>query len=78
MPCGYFSSNIEIIFITKDVIRLEIAIEIRLEFNQLEERKLVSSLINFDWLNFDPISISISSLITPLNVATLYQISCMS
>jgi len=36
-------------------IRLEIEIEIKLEFNQSEERKLVSSLVNFALICKNPI-----------------------
>jgi len=42
----------------KPVSQLEIVIEIRLEFNQSEERKPVSSLVNFALIGQNPISIS--------------------
>jgi len=47
----------------KACIRLEIGIEIELEFNQSEERKPISSLVNFALIGQNPISISISNLI---------------
>jgi len=40
---------------TKACIRLEIEIEIELEFNQSEERKSISSLVNFVLIGQNPI-----------------------
>jgi len=44
-------------------IRLEIKIEIRLEFNQSEERKPISSLVNFALIGQIPIQSQSQSLV---------------
>jgi len=54
--------------IHKARIRLEIKIEIGLEFNQSEKRKPISSLVNFALIGQNPISILICSLISVLLV----------
>jgi len=47
-------------------IRLEIGIEIELEFNQSEERKSISSLVNFALIGQNPIQFQSQSLIRVL------------
>jgi len=44
-------------------IRLEIEIEIGLKFNQLEERKLISSLVNFALIGQNPIQSQSQSVV---------------
>jgi len=44
-------------------VRLEIEIEIKLEFNQSEERKLVSGLVNFALISQNPIQSQSQSLV---------------
>jgi len=48
---------------TKGRIRLEIEIEIGLEFNQSEERKSISSLVNFVLIDQNPIQSQSQSLV---------------
>jgi len=47
----------------KASIRLEIKIEIRLEFNQSEKRKLISRLVNFALIGHNPSQSQSQSLV---------------
>jgi len=51
------------LFSSKARIRLEMEIEIGLKFNQSEERKLISDLVNFALIDQNPIQSQSQSLV---------------